>query len=864
MKKTLFLVVLVATVAFTCLTGVSALYEDSEIYTNSRAISPGLIYTQSSFADENDNIQSAFIFELEKSSGTQIKLAYGDYVFGADTLSSMVKQAEQGGKRVTAAVNADFFSMTTGIPMSLLMDEGVLVSGDDGRFGFGVKQDGSYIIGAPQISFLLKRSAEQSLDISKQQPEQNEQQPDEQTVYIQKQADFSVEIDQFNKYPSVYAEYLLTDTFAPTTKTRTPNTEIVLQRYTQKTDIAPSSDDESEYFALNGRYYLLDSVKPQLFESEMLVVTQVRKGSVDGVIPQGAYVLCLDEAAYEQQAQQFETGDEFVLEISANEQWRDVVHAVGNGGRIVRDGIYTDESYDAQIYNTPNPRTALGITEEGNLVVYAVDGRKTSYSTGMTIKNLAKRLIDLGCVEAINFDGGGSTTVFAALPGQQNSLLQNQPSNVTERKISNSLLFINSLEPTGNLLSVRSYPEVNLVLANSTFEIESLLGYDDNYYPLEINSPVTYTADDDAIIFEQNRGYVTDKTGQHEIYAEVNGSKYPCGVVTVLEKVDAVTLNIDKKLFDINENAKINVGAVYKGTQIPCLLSSFTYNDGSLQSNYVPNEKYVLKTDNVEIDTQGNVKVLRADEIITVKAYYNDQYDYVSFMASGGQSDESDNQTDHETDNETHQSHQQPKPVEYPETNYRDVDGHWAEEYILKCREMELMKGENTEIGTIFRPEDSFSVAELCTVMARLCKYDLSTYESFPLPFEDAEQIPAWAIPYIKAMYFNGKLDLIISDNVIGANKPITRIDVMAVCGTLCPAADKSYISFNDISYNGFDQTYLKSSDIALQNKLRSANNALCSKIFYGYDDNTLRPTESFTRAQAATVFVRLCETLGM
>ena len=47
--------------------------------------------------------------------------------------------------------------------------------------------------------------------------------------------------------------------------------------------------------------------------------------------------------------------------------------------------------------------------EDGTLLVYAVDGRQSGYSSGLSQKDLAEEMIRRGCVWAVNLDGGGST-----------------------------------------------------------------------------------------------------------------------------------------------------------------------------------------------------------------------------------------------------------------------------------------------------------------------------------------------------------------------------------------------------------------------------------------------------------------------
>ena len=71
-----------------------------------------------------------------------------------------------------------------------------------------------------------------------------------------------------------------------------------------------------------------------------------------------------------------------------------------------------------------HPRTALGATADGKLVVLVCDGRGKRGSTGFTLPELADKMISLGCVRAINLDGGGSSTFV----GKEGTVL-NMPSD---------------------------------------------------------------------------------------------------------------------------------------------------------------------------------------------------------------------------------------------------------------------------------------------------------------------------------------------------------------------------------------------------------------------------------------------------
>lgn len=65
------------------------------------------------------------------------------------------------------------------------------------------------------------------------------------------------------------------------------------------------------------------------------------------------------------------------------------------------------------------PRTAIGTADMGKtLILFVVDGRRERWSVGMTMRELAQTMADLGCDHAVNMDGGGSTTLVTKRPGE--------------------------------------------------------------------------------------------------------------------------------------------------------------------------------------------------------------------------------------------------------------------------------------------------------------------------------------------------------------------------------------------------------------------------------------------------------------
>ena len=112
---------------------------------------------------------------------------------------------------------------------------------------------------------------------------------------------------------------------------------------------------------------------------------------------------------------------------------------VGGGPRLVRGGRAVLPA-DPEVYNpgfadARHPRTAVGVRADGRVLLVTVDGRQPERSVGMTIAELADLLIELGAVEGVNMDGGGSTTMVI------DNKVVNSPSDLTgERPVGDALL----------------------------------------------------------------------------------------------------------------------------------------------------------------------------------------------------------------------------------------------------------------------------------------------------------------------------------------------------------------------------------------------------------------------------------------
>ena len=89
----------------------------------------------------------------------------------------------------------------------------------------------------------------------------------------------------------------------------------------------------------------------------------------------------------------------------------------------------TEENIAGDIARGRAPRTAIGVKKDGTVILLVVDGRSRS-SAGMSLQELADYMVKLGAVQALNFDGGGSSEMV--LDGK----ILNNPSDGRERAVS--------------------------------------------------------------------------------------------------------------------------------------------------------------------------------------------------------------------------------------------------------------------------------------------------------------------------------------------------------------------------------------------------------------------------------------------
>lgn len=129
------------------------------------------------------------------------------------------------------------------------------------------------------------------------------------------------------------------------------------------------------------------------------------------------------------------------LTVNTNPEWKNVKHIISGGPYLVKDSeVYVDmTAQKLGAIGGRNPRSAIGYTAENNLILVAVDGREGS-SIGMTLMELAGFMKSIGCVNAINLDGGGSTVMYV------NGHVVNNPHQKGGIPLSNAIILASTQE----------------------------------------------------------------------------------------------------------------------------------------------------------------------------------------------------------------------------------------------------------------------------------------------------------------------------------------------------------------------------------------------------------------------------------
>ncbi len=196
----------------------------------------------------------------------------------------------------------------------------------------------------------------------------------------------------------------------------------------------------------------------------------------DNTVPQPpGYYLAIGENSYGQ-ADPPNPGDTVTISDQNAAQFDDVASAIGGGPLLVKDGAwYADPDGPSKgEFATHMPATGAALTKDGTLLLFEIDGRQPALSIGVLQPQFASLMIAFGAQTGMQFDGGGSSTIVARLPGATDAQVQNSPSDGKERQVGDGL-FVYSDAPHGAAARLYSSPQQILAFPGARVPIRTAI-----------------------------------------------------------------------------------------------------------------------------------------------------------------------------------------------------------------------------------------------------------------------------------------------------------------------------------------------------------------------------------------------------
>ena len=579
-------------------------------------------------------------------------------------------------------------------------------------------------------------------------------------------------------------------------------------------------------------------------------------------------------------------GDEVEISFSGNSEWESMYYVVGGEKRLLKGGNFAD-----QTNTTKAPRTAIGIKANGDIVLYTADGRDSAHSAGLTYAQLAQRMKDLGCVDAINLDGGGSTQLHCTLPGDTKDTIVNKPSE--NRRCGNYIMFAAADSSAGRADRLYVYPYDQIILAGSSLSFEAK-AVDSNYHAAALPGSVSFTAS--GSVGEFNGNVFTaykNASGSGNINAQ-SGRIYGATKITVVDTPDSITI-CDKNGKSVgnrisvapNGSVELSATALYKHLPINADKGSFSWEVSEGFGRI--DENGVFYAENVQAETgtitarcggaSASVEVfvdMTAPEIDLnenlgmVSAFISDEsLSSVSVTATlDGQEFKAFSYSDgtfaadltglaeglhhlvlKASDGGGNRSRRaisitSGEPIFGSIFSDMDAD-YWAVKYVEYLNSKSVIYGKGDIDAPYFDPKANLTRQEFAAILIRWLGTDTSLYANTDLSrFKDAGSISQFAVPAVKTAVALGYISGKGSEGNLSFDPKgvITRQEVMAIIGrTLEKGLGQADLS----GYTDAD---------SIANYARPHIGAFVESGIISGSDGKLRPRDNITRAEVAVM----------
>lgn len=843
MKKLTASVLAAAVLAMPCAAFASVL-GSSQINGYSVQIGDGTYFYHNVFYSDQNGVgqQTENYITYSPNESVVPIITNGTALYGGSTISKETERLEQSAD-ILGGTNADYFSFQTGVPMSNAIVDGKILTKDaSGQDGIGIMEDGTAFISYFTLASVLIR-----------------EDGSETNIY------------NINKYRQPYAAYMMTREFSTTTKNTTRGIDVILGSVEGEMKIGTKMT---------------------------AVVESVSENSSAIEIPEGKIVLTVDAQApseFYDPIASLAVGEKVTLSfgVIGDERWKSVKTGMGAvGGRLLTNG-----EVNGNLAAGAAPRTAIGVREDGSMVLYTIDGRQSGYSYGVQLKTLANRMKELGCVDALNLDGGGSTSIVCQMPGDEKAVIMNRPSEGKERAVSTFVFFRNDAPRTGVTANLHFYPLSNYVLKGASHQL-MLNATDSGFYPTAVPENINFSVEDGKASTISSTGLFTAAdNGTVTVYAEKDGIKTSIPVVCLAEPTDITVKKSDgsaiKKL-SVKSGERITLSAeAYGGyNRLTAQAENFSWRADSNIGMFEGSEFITANSPGAT----GNIYVTAGEKTVTIpvsvaRAESRDPNDFpyidMKFengVLSGKISSEykiptqkdgitiradgkiCDFEYSAESGEFTAEIAETTKKISVYVTNtlgytncgmiysgasekienpFSDTKGHWAEDILSYMYDKGIVSGEWVDGVLRFNPQKQMTRSEFAVMIANYLGLSDKDYSSVNLPYTDIDTIPQWAMNSFRALYSMEILMGRQGDNgtsYADPLSPITRAEASTIIARTLP--------------EGFYRVDITASDKAdIPSWAEDGMNVLIKLgAVNGYEDGRLLPQKRMTKAEATKI----------
>ena len=287
----------------------------------------------------------------------------------------------------------------------------------------------------------------------------------------------------------------------------------------------------------------------------------------------------------------------------------DITQMAGGQPVILKDGVVLDTEGAIDHLVANNPRTAVGYNDKNELVMLVVDGR-SAISDGCVSKELADIMKNVGCSDALNFDGGGSSTMYC---GPKLGIINN-PSDGNPRSVTNGLFLVATGDETNNEIAAIEFKDAD---SRRTVNLPQYGIYTPEFYGFNNDEilvdtkveGVTLTLEGDNAAYGEvtNDGkslYITAAEGNFALTANYNGIKKS---VPVAIKPGEISFRLPKVLISNRKGYTVEAISTNLAGSMPLDNRAFTWttNDDAIAT--IDNKGFVKGVANGTTTVSGEV-----------------------------------------------------------------------------------------------------------------------------------------------------------------------------------------------------------------------------------------------------------------